>query len=100
MYNEEELYNEDDTDDDWEKELAHNLSQTGSTNQVAKMIFLILQIGITMLVTIFLCIGLGYLIDRFLGTKLMVWFIVLGVVSGVNSVYILIRRFIGNERKS
>ncbi len=95
MDNEEKFYEEDDTDNAWEKELAHNPNQTGSTNQVAKMFFLILQIGITMLVTIFLCIGLGYLVDNFFGTRLLVWFIVVGVVSGINSVYILIRRFIG-----
>ena len=65
-------------------------------NQVVKMIYLITQIGFTMLVTIFLCLGVGYLIDRRFGTHLMVWFIVLGVLAGFRSVYILIRKFLDN----
>lgn len=68
-----------------------------NTNQVWKMIYLITQIGFTMLTTVFLCVGIGYLIDRYFGTRLMAWFIVLGVVAGFRSVYILIRKFIGNS---
>ncbi|MBE5932300.1 MAG: AtpZ/AtpI family protein [Lachnospiraceae bacterium] len=65
--------------------------------QVVKMLFLISQIGITMLVTIFLCIVLGMAVDKFFGTKLLVWFIVLGVVSGFRSVFILVRGYIGED---
>ena len=66
-------------------------------NQVVKMLFLISQIGITMLVTIFLCIVIGMAIDKFFGTKLLVWFIVLGVISGFRSVFILVRGYIGDD---
>ncbi|MBQ9233599.1 MAG: AtpZ/AtpI family protein [Lachnospiraceae bacterium] len=66
-------------------------------HQVLKMLFLITQIGITMLATIFLSMGIGYLIDKYFGTKLMVWFIVLGVGAGFRSVAIVIKRFIGND---
>ena len=66
-------------------------------NQVLRMLFLVTQIGFTMLTTIFLCIGIGYLIDKHFETKLMVWFIVLGVISGFRSVYILIRKSIGDD---
>lgn len=66
-------------------------------NQVWRMIYLIMQIGLTMLTAIFMCIGIGYLIDRHFGTHLMVWFIVLGVIAGFRSAYILIRKFIGRD---
>ena len=66
-------------------------------SQVVKMLFLISQIGITMLVTIFLCIILGMGIDKLFGTKLLVWFIVLGVISGFRSVFILVRGYIGDD---
>lgn len=69
----------------------------GNNNQVWKMIYLITQIGFTMLTTIFLCVGIGYLVDRHFGTNLMAWFIVLGVVSGFRAVYILIRKYIGSS---
>ncbi len=69
----------------------------GNNNQVWKMIYLITQIGFTMLTTIFMCLGIGYLIDRYFGTKLMVWFIILGVIAGFKSVYILLKRFLGKD---
>ncbi|MBQ9609347.1 MAG: AtpZ/AtpI family protein [Lachnospiraceae bacterium] len=68
-----------------------------NTNEILKMLFLISQIGVTMLVTIFLSMGIGYLLDKYLGTKLMVWFIVLGVGAGFRSTFILIKRFIGQD---
>ncbi len=69
----------------------------GNNNQVWKMIYLITQIGFTMLTTIFMCVGVGYLVDRYFHTKLMIWFIMLGVVAGFRSVYILIKRYIGKD---
>ncbi|MBE5943475.1 MAG: AtpZ/AtpI family protein [Lachnospiraceae bacterium] len=68
-----------------------------NNNQVLRMLYLITQIGFTMLTTIFLCVGAGYLIDKHFGTKLMVWFIILGVVAGFRSVYILIKKYIGQD---
>lgn len=66
-------------------------------SQVVKMLFLISQIGITMLVTIFMCVAIGMAIDKMFKTELLVWFIVLGVISGFRSVFILIRGYIGDD---
>ncbi len=64
------------------------------------MLFLILQIGITMLVSIFLCTGLGYLLDRCFGTKFIIIIgIVLGVLGGYRAVYLLIKKFIAKDKK-
>lgn len=68
-----------------------------NNHQVLKMLTLISQIGITVLTTIFMCLGIGYLIDRFFGTSLMALFIVLGVFASFKSAYILIRKYIGND---
>lgn len=65
-----------------------------NNNQVWKMIFLISQIGITMLTTVFMCLALGYFVDYIFKTRLMGWFIVLGVIAGIRSVYILIKRYV------
>ncbi len=65
-----------------------------SSNQVWRMVYLILQIGITMLTAVFICIGLGWLVDTIFHTNLMIWFILLGVVAGFRAVYILIKKFI------
>ena len=61
---------------------------------MAGTLFLILQIGITMLVTFGLCFAAGLLLDRKFGTKLLWVFIVLGILSGYRAVYLLIRRHI------
>ncbi len=71
-----------------------------SKHQVIKSLYLITQISVTMLTAIFMCIGIGYLVDKWFETKLMVWFIILGVVSGFRAVYILIRRHLTNDRES
>ena len=69
-------------------------------NEVIKMLFLISQIGITMLTTIFLCTGVGYLLDKMFNTKwIIIVFIVLGILAGYKSVYILIKRFINDDKK-
>jgi len=58
------------------------------------MLYLILQIGLTILTTIFLCIGIAWLINHFFGIDLMIWFIILGVVASFRAVYILLKKFI------
>ena len=63
-------------------------------NQVMKMLYLITQIGFTMVVTIFISMGIAYLINR---KDFMVWFIVIGVLAGFRSVYILIRKFLNDS---
>lgn len=78
---------------DWMENYAHN--NPTDNRQVFHTFYLVMQIGITMLVTIFICLGLGYAVDHFLGTHLMVIFIILGVVAGFRSVYILIKKFVG-----
>ena len=41
-------------------------------HEVPQMLFLILQIGLTMLVSIFVGTGLGYLLDRCFGTNFII----------------------------
>ena len=61
---------------------------------VLETLFLILQVGITMMVTFGLCFVIGLLLDRHLGTHLLWVFILLGIASGYRAVYLLIRRHI------
>ena len=68
--------------------------------EVLETLFLILQVGITMLVTFGLCFAIGFLLDKYLGTKLLWVFILLGIASGYRAVYLLIRRHIkGNANE-
>ena len=63
-------------------------------HEVIETIFLILQVGITMMVTFGICFGIGYLIDRKFGTHWIFLFIVLGILSGYRAVYLLIKKHI------
>lgn len=62
--------------------------------EVLETLFLILQVGITMLVTIGICFAIGFLLDHYLETHLLWVFIILGILSGYRAVYLLIRRHI------
>ncbi len=65
-----------------------------NNHEIAKIIMLITQIGITMLTSIFLCGIIGYFIDKKFDTNLLIFFIILGVAGGYKAVYNLIKQFI------
>ena len=75
--------------------MGDGIFMNNDRNQVGKMLVLLLQIGLTMLTAVFMCIGIAWLINKIFKIDLMVWFIILGVVSGFRAAYILIRRYIG-----
>ena len=58
---------------------------------IAKVLGLITQIGISMFVPIFICLFIGVFLDRHIGTSpwLMIVFIILGVAAGFRSVYMM-----------
>lgn len=62
---------------------------------------LITQIGISMLVPIFLCFFIGLYLDKKLGTSfiMMIGFFV-GAVSGFRNVYVLVMQTIKNNERS
>ncbi|MGN1318389.1 MAG: AtpZ/AtpI family protein [Lachnospirales bacterium] len=61
----------------------------------AKAWSLILQIGISMIVPIILCLLIGIWLDKFFGTApvIMIVMIILGVGAGFRSVYVLTKEF-------
>ena len=74
-------------------------SSGNEKGEVLNTLFLILQVGITMLVTFGLCFALGLWLDKQFGTKLLWVFIILGILSGYRAVYLLIRKHIKNNKK-
>jgi len=55
----------------------------------AEALHITMQIGLTMAGCIFFCFGIGYYIDRWLGTKgiFITVFTLLGIIGGANVVY-------------
>ena len=60
-----------------------------------RLVVLISQIGITMMVPIFFCAFLGSWVCQKTGIELLfVLFLVIGILAGFRSSYIMIRRFV------
>ena len=67
-------------------------------NSVYKTLALITQIGISIMVPIFLMLIIGIIIkDRF-NTNLLIWFIIIGVIVGIRNTIILISNFLKDDR--
>ena len=64
---------------------------------IMKMISLISQLAISMLTAIFICGVIGYGIDYYCGTNVLVFFLILGVLGGYRSCYSIICKFLGKD---
>ena len=67
--------------------------------EVFKAWTLVLQIGISVLVPIFLLIAIGYLLKNYFQIDAMLICIILGVLRGVRNAYALIRNYINSIPK-
>ena len=67
--------------------------------EVYRSLTLISQLGISVMVPVFMCIFLGLFLDKHLNTSLTVWLIMLGIRAGGRNAYILAKSVIHeNER--
>lgn len=62
-----------------------------------KMIALITQLAISMLTAILICGSIGYVLDAYLGTNILVFFLILGVLGGYKACYNIICKFLGKD---
>lgn len=66
--------------------------------EIAKAFSMILQLGISIMVPIALCLFIGYELDRFFGTNyITVIFIFLGMAAGIKSVYTITKGFYSRD---
>ncbi len=70
-----------------------------SQSDIAKILILITQIGLTMLTSVFMCGAIGYYIDNKFNTSFLIFFILLGVAGGYSGVYKLVKEHINTEKK-
>ncbi len=71
-------------------------------SDVFKSWALVLQLGISMIVPIFLLVAVGFFIKSKFNVDWMLWFVILGVVVGVRNVYMMIDNYlksISHEKK-
>lgn len=66
--------------------------------EIAKAFSMILQLGISIMVPIALCLFIGYELDRFFETNyITVIFIFLGMAAGIKSVYTITKGFYSRD---
>ena len=65
--------------------------------KVIKMLSLVTQIGITMLISVFLSMAIGLWSDKHFSTNLFLLFQILGIMGGIRGVYSLIHYILEQE---
>ena len=63
-------------------------------SEVFKSWALVLQLGISVLVPIFLMIVFAYIIKEYFKIDLMLLFVILGVLAGVRNVYVILKNYL------
>ena len=66
---------------------------------VIKMLSLVTQIGITMLTSVFLCMAIGMWIDKHFSTNLFLFFLILGIMASIRSMFITLKPLLKGERE-
>ncbi len=67
-------------------------------SNIVEALSMVTQIGLNMLVSIFLCLAIGSWVDNKFGTNLMIFFIAFGIISGYCGAYSTLKRLV--ERMS
>lgn len=66
---------------------------------VFRSLAMVTQLGLSIVTPVFLCVFVGYQLDTRLGTKWMVPLLILGVLAGGRSAWLLTRRILEQEKK-
>ena len=67
--------------------------------EVFRSLALITQLGISVMVPVFMCLFIGYVIDKKFGTSTMLILLILGIMAGGRNAYMLAKGVINeNER--
>lgn len=67
--------------------------------EVYRSLALVTQLGISVMVPVFLCLFIGSWIDKKFGTSTILIFILLGILAGGRNAYILAKGVIMNDDK-
>ena len=78
------------------------MNHKNKKQDVVRALILVTQLGVNMLVPIFLCLFFGQWLDKLLGTRfLVIIFILLGILAAYRNLYVVLKPMVkGNpERK-
>lgn len=63
-------------------------------SEVFKSWALVLQLGISIMVPVFLMIAFAYILKDFLKIDVMLLFIIIGILAGVRNVYVILKNYL------
>ena len=70
------------------------------SRDILRALFMVTQLGFTMLVTIFMCAWLGYFLDQKLGTGFfIIVFLILGILAAYRNAYVMTKIFYKKDRQ-
>ena len=68
-------------------------------SEVYKTWILVLQLGISMMVPIFLLVVIAYIVDKKFGFNFMLIAVIIGVIAGIRNVYVILHNYINTMSK-
>jgi ATP synthase protein I len=63
-------------------------------SEVFKSWALVLQLGISIMVPVFLMIAFAYILENFFKIDVMLLFIIIGILAGVRNVYVILKNYL------
>ena len=66
---------------------------------VARSLLMITQLGLSIMVPVFVCIFIGYCIDKYAGTHVALFFLILGFLAGGMNGYKLVNTTVAMNEK-
>ncbi len=64
----------------------------GYRKEVFRSLSMISQLGISVMVPIFMCVFIGVMIDKYFNTSTLIFLLILGIGAGMRNAYILAKK--------
>lgn len=71
----------------------------GYRKEVFRSLTMITQLGVSVMVPIFMCLFIGYMIDKYFNTSTILVFLFLGIGAGIRNAYIMAMKVLNENVK-
>ncbi len=69
----------------------------GYRKEVFRSLSMITQLGVSVMVPVFMCIFFGVMIDKYFGTSTILIFLILGIGAGMRNAYIMATKILNEN---
>lgn len=71
----------------------------GYRKEVFRSLTMVTQLGVSVMVPIFMCLFIGYMIDKYFNTSTLLVFLFLGIGAGIRNAYIMAMKVLNENVK-